>query len=112
MPPTTAPAGTFLVTTAPAAITALSPTVTPSRMTTCDPIQTSLPTVMPRDEIGCRNTSTSGSVMVWLKARSDVCAPIRTASPSTISPRTTLNGLRVQLRPVRSSPVTYAWAAM
>ena len=69
LPPTTAPAGTSLVTTAPAAITALSPTLTPSRITTWDPIQTSLPMVMPRDEIGCRKTSRSGSVMVWLKAK-------------------------------------------
>jgi hypothetical protein len=44
--------------------------------------------------------------MVWLKARIDVCAPIRTASPRVISPRTTENALTVQFRPARTVPVT------
>ncbi len=47
LPPTIAPAGTFFVTTAPAASTERSPMATPSRITTWDPIQTSSPTVMP-----------------------------------------------------------------
>jgi hypothetical protein len=94
-----------LVTTAPAAITERSPTVTPSRITTCEPTQTSSPTVMPRDVIGCRNTSTSGSVNVWLNARIEVCAPIRTPAPSRISPRATAYALMVQSRPACSDPV-------
>ncbi|WP_367139175.1 hypothetical protein [Saccharothrix sp. HUAS TT1] len=77
------------MTTAPAASTDRSPTDTPSSTTTCDPIQTSSPIVMPRELSGCRNTSVPGSEVVWLNARIDVCAPIRTASPSRTSPRTT-----------------------
>jgi hypothetical protein len=37
---------------------------------------------------------------------------MRTASPSSIVPRTTVYGLMLQSLPVRSEPVTYAPAAM
>ena len=74
-------------------------------MTTCEPTQTSSPMVMPFVEIGWRKTSVSGSAMVWLKARIEVCAPIRTASPSRTSPRTTVKALTVQLRPATTLPV-------
>ncbi|WP_236594927.1 hypothetical protein [Saccharothrix sp. 6-C] len=80
-------------------------TVTPSRTTTCDPIQTSSPTVMPIERRGCRNTSVSGSSTVWLNARIEVCAPIRTASPNRMSPRTTAYGLIEQSRPARGDPL-------
>ena len=52
----------------------------------------------------------SGSVE-WLKPSTDVCEPIRTASPRRTSPRTTVYGLRVQSRPARRLPLTYAPAA-
>ena len=42
-PPTTVLAATFLVTTAPAPITALSPMVTPCRMVALEPTHTFLP---------------------------------------------------------------------
>lgn len=42
-PPTTALAGTSLFTTAPAAIIALSPMVTPDKIVACAPIHTQLP---------------------------------------------------------------------
>jgi hypothetical protein len=48
----------------------------------------------------------SGSSIVWLNARIDVWAPMRTALPSVTSPRTTVNGLMVQFVPVMSVPVT------
>src|SRR5207245_10437769 len=46
-PPQISPAGTFLVTTLPAAITALSPTVTPGRSTLPAPTHTLSPIWMP-----------------------------------------------------------------
>ena len=96
----------------PAAIMARSPIVTPSTIMTWDPTHTSSPITMPFDVSGCLKTQVSGSSIVWLKARIDVCAPMRTASPRVISPRTTVNGLIVQFVPVTSVPVTYAWPAM
>ena len=46
-------AGMSLVTTAPAPMIVWGPTVTPSRMVTFEPIQTSSPMVMPRAVWGC-----------------------------------------------------------
>lgn len=100
-----AQAGTSLVTTEPAPMTAWSPIVTPSSTTTFEPIHTSSPTRMPRLVTGWRKTGRSGSVE-WLKPSRDVCAPIRTASPSDTFPRTTAYGLTVQSEPMEMSSVT------
>jgi hypothetical protein len=78
------------VTTAPAASTDWSPTVTPSSTTTCDPIQTSSPMRMPRLVSGCWKNSTVVSLIEWLKPRIEVWAPMRTASPIRTSPRITV----------------------
>ncbi|MFF0007124.1 hypothetical protein ACFYQT_27255 [Streptomyces tibetensis] len=52
-PAATAQAGRSFVTTAPAPMTQWSPMVTPSTTTTCEPIHTSSPTVIPRLVTGC-----------------------------------------------------------
>lgn len=79
--------------------------MTPSTTITCEPIQTSSPTRMPRLVSGWRKTGRSGA-MEWLKPSSEVWAPIRTPVPSTTFPRTVVKGLSVQWEPVLSSPVT------
>ena len=89
LPPTTAPAGTSLVTTALAASTAWEPTRTPSRITTWEPIHTSSPISMPFEVSGCRKTGVPDSIE-WLKPRIDVCAPMRTPSPMVTRPRMTV----------------------
>ena len=86
-------------------MTQWSPMVTPSTTTTCEPIHTSSPTLIPLLLSGCWKTGRSGAIE-WLKPSSDVCAPIRTPSPSTTAPRTVVNGLSVQSAPVVNSPVT------
>ena len=82
------------------------PMVMPSRTMAFEPIQTSSPTVMPRDVCGWRKIGWSVAVVPWLKAISEVWAPIRTPSPMVIRPRTTANGLIVESAPIRISPVT------
>ena len=89
-----------------------APIVTPSSTSTFEPIQTSSPTVIPREVCGWRNIGCSVTAVPWLNASIEVCAPIRTPSPMVIRPRTTENGLMVESDPRLISPVTYAWAAM
>jgi hypothetical protein len=105
LPAATVHAGRSFVTTAPAPMTQWSPMVTPSTTTTWEPIHTSSPTVIPRVVTGCRWTGRSGEVP-WLKASSELWAPMRTPSPRVTVPRTTVKGLIVQSAPVRIAPVT------
>ena len=97
-PAATELAGMFLVTTAPAPMIVCGPTVTPSRIVTLEPIQTSSPIVMPTAVCGCLKIGSPGAVP-WLNASSDVCAPIRTPSPIVTLPRTAANGLIVESAP-------------
>src|SRR5699024_9643347 len=82
-PPTTTFAGTFFVTTAPDAITALSPTVTPGLITARPPIQTLFPIVtgLPNSFPAFRSTGSRGCVAV------QICTP----------------GASIQLAPMRIS---------
>lgn len=67
-PPTTLPAGTSLLTTAPAAITQPSPIVTPSSTYEPAPNQQPRPICMPSRVTPCRRIGVSGSVNTWFSA--------------------------------------------
>ncbi|WP_434081631.1 hypothetical protein [Sanguibacter sp. Z1732] len=60
---------------------------------------------MPRAVNGWRKMNSSGSSMVWLKARIEVCAPMRTPVPARTLPRTTVKALIEQSGPNATSSV-------
>ena len=81
-PAATAFAGTSFVTTAPAAITALSPIMTPGSTVAFAPIQTFFPIRIGAGNKSCRS---SGAIL-WLRVASTTLWPISAPSPMEIPP--------------------------